>query len=161
MMAVDPGGESGWVRVGFHSVEEMDSVVRSVGPARAVRHMGSSGEVSMGTFKSVFGTEAWAVHEWAWEHLHGVDVLIVEDFILRRGEKSRSLLSPVRLGSMLEYEWRVVMGRSSGVVWSAPSDKTSVPDRVLVGAGIFQRGRSGGHINDALRHLCLYLGRRI
>lgn len=177
VFCVDPGYSTGGITCSFDSEDAMDSLVRRAGPLRAIRAAGAgelggagaalhSWEVTdydrASSYYGRFG-EVGLVRDmlpvvWA-SHL-----LVVEDFILRRPEKTRDLLSPVRIGSMLEYEWTSYIGRGrvhNDIVWQSSSDKSSWDDEKLKRVGLFQPGRIGGHINDAIRHMCVFLASRI
>lgn len=171
ILAVDPGNESGWVRIEFDSAAHMDAVVRQAGPLRAIKNRALAGCVSLGTFSvgdhvgavagGRFG-ECGVVGEFL-PMLWGVQVLIIEDFTLARSESSRDLLSPVRIMSMLEYEWVKGPGRTrdGSLIWSNRSNKAAVKDEAMRAAGVWRPGKSGGHINDAVRHLAVFLAGRV
>lgn len=82
-------------------------------------------------------------------------VVVIEDFILRRSEMNRSLLSPVRLGFGLVHQMRVDGMRAP--VFQSPSDKAVINDERLRKMGLWISGQP--HARDAMRHLVLYLRR--
>lgn len=114
---------------------------------------------------------AQAIMEWLEETEHkasvvtkgkhrGVhDVIAIEDFILRERTKDRSLLSPVRLTSIIRFNlWQ--LGSLDTVVMQQPSSaKTSVTDKRLKDWGLWMPGKP--HANDAMRHLVLALRTRM
>jgi hypothetical protein len=85
--------------------------------------------------------------------------IVMEDFVLRRSESSRSLLAPVRVFSRFETMLYLV-GRDSGVclpyVKQGASDaKTIVTDLRLRRWNVYDSG-SGVHARDAQRHGILF-----
>lgn len=80
-------------------------------------------------------------------------IIAVEDFILRERTKDRSLLSPVRLTSIIRFNlWQ--LGSLDSVVMQQPSSaKTAVTDKRLKDWGLWMPGKP--HANDAMRHLVL------
>lgn len=162
---VDPGTETGWCRLQY-SVAERKDLVTSVGPLGAIREIARRGGVSVGTWK--VGEPSWRdrfgednvmrfFDQWQWS----LDLLVIEDFILRRSEKSRSLLSPVRLGASMNYSWTKGGGAVSGigVRWQSPSDKEVFTDDRMRKAKVWKTGSGGSHVNDAVRHMAVLLGR--
>jgi hypothetical protein len=86
----------------------------------------------------------------------GISVVVVEDFVLRKFNASRSLLSPVRITSAfgtLLHNHRLI------VEWcvQSPSDKSVINDERLKELGLWQAGQP--HARDACRHLILHLRR--
>lgn len=132
---------------------------------------------------AVFVTEkgVWAAHEvglggCGWQHLRrfrrgevgqaealyvlierfGPDAVVIEDFILdtRRASGKRSLLSPVRITAMLEYE---LSGRMPITKQSASDAKSVITDRRLKRWGYWTPAST--HARDATRHGLLFLRR--
>jgi hypothetical protein len=162
---VDPGTETGWCRLEFPLARRKE-LVRSKGPLGAIREIARGGGVSVGTWK--VGPETWRdrfgedkvmryFDQWQWS----LDLLVIEDFILRRSEKSRSLLSPVRLGASMNYSWTKGGGAVSGigVRWQSPTDKSVFTDERLKGAKLWTGGAGAAHVRDAVRHMGVLLGR--
>ena len=97
---------------------------------------------------------AWGV----WEVDESTDTffVVLEDFILRRNEMSRSLLSPVRLIAKFEYAFR---RKGIYVCRQSPGDaKNVVTDARLRSWNVYQAS-SGVHARDAQRHGILALRR--
>lgn len=98
--------------------------------------------------------QAWGV--WEVDEDRDTFFVMLEDFILRRNEMSRSLLTPVRLIAKFEYAFRrkgIYVGRQS------PGDaKNVVTDARLRSWNVYQAS-SGVHARDAQRHGILALRR--
>ena len=87
--------------------------------------------------------------------------IVVEDFILRseRKEKSRDLLSPVRLTAKLEtYLWK---GNRKPLLQTPAQAKTTVTDERLALWGVKVDDGLPDHARDADRHAVLFLRRCI
>jgi hypothetical protein len=85
----------------------------------------------------------------------GYPTWVIEDFRVRRLDKTREFLSPPRLiGALTQIIWQDGLGLNM----QTPRDKTSVTDERLKSWGFYQRGM--GHARDADRH-SLYLLRRL
>jgi len=83
-------------------------------------------------------------------------VVVIEDFLLFRSEKSRSLLAPVRITARYEQEMR---GSGLHLVKQTSSDaKRVVTDGRLRRWNLYDGGGEamGGHSRDALRHGILF-----
>lgn len=81
-------------------------------------------------------------------------IWIIEDFTLRERTADRSLLSPVRLTSMIVDRLQQHMDTFDVVVQS-PNDKSIVKDDMIKKRGLWVPGRQ--HSMDATRHAMLFL----
>lgn len=77
-------------------------------------------------------------------------IVACEDFVVPSGPRRKTVLSPVRVGAMLEYhvwleelnlEWR----------WQQPGERSVITDEMLKRWGLWLPGQP--HAMDALRHL--------
>lgn len=91
----------------------------------------------------------------------GIPVTVgIEDFILRRSERSRNLLSPVRVASAFQY---TLWDRGRVVVWQQPNEMAVVTAERLRLWKLWSRGfgtRDGAHARDALAHCLVWLKKR-
>ena len=84
-------------------------------------------------------------------------VVIIEDFILQKLNKGRDLLSPVRIGSKIEYQL-YKQGRT--VQWQLPAAaKTTVSDARLKELQLYDSRGGFEHARDADRHVVLFIRR--
>lgn len=98
--------------------------------------------------------QAWGV--WEVDENWDTFFVVLEDFILRRSEMSRSLLTPVRLIAKFEYAFR---HKGIYVCRQSPGDaKNVVTDERLRSWNVYQTS-SGVHSRDAQRHGILALRR--
>jgi hypothetical protein len=81
--------------------------------------------------------------------------VIVEDFILREKTKGRSLLSPVRLTSMMVDQLHSSPEIHASFHLQQPADAKSVTDEQLREHCAYAVGHQ--HARDATRHLILFL----
>jgi len=80
--------------------------------------------------------------------------VVLEDFILRRSEKDRSLLAPVRLNAKFDYAMKDSHVR---IMYQSPSDaKNAVTDARLKSWNVYD-STTGEHGRDAQRHAVLAL----
>lgn len=146
VFAVDPGKRSGWA-------------VAVVGPSGIRRwsasDVGPGGDGVSERWRSGRRGEVGQVDALvAMIDTFRPDVLVVEDFVLRvaRASPARSLLSPVRVTSMLE--WRFA-GELRIVKFSAADAKSVITDRRLKSLGFWVSGSN--HARDAVRHMLLFV----
>lgn len=146
----DPGESSGWCVLHYDpgKLRLTGSVVRSI--------VG----LTTGTLDGPFNRQVdWMMDEVAsLRGVAGAHPLVVgcEDFILRRSEKSRNLLSPVHVGAKLDY---ALDGR---VVYQPSSDMYEITKERLRLWGLWARGygtRHGAHARDALAHSLVWCKR--
>ena len=100
---------------------------------------------------------------------YGVDVVIIEDFVLRLSpgggtaglSSARAGLSPVRIGFGLAMGLDVA-GFAGEVVFQGASGAISViTNERLRGLGMYVKYPGGGeHVRDAARHVALWLRKR-
>jgi hypothetical protein len=81
--------------------------------------------------------------------------VVIEDFVVRIMNQDRHFLSPVRVGTKVDYALWLV-GRHC-LYQQLSLAKTTIGDGHLKSVGAYQPGMP--HANDAMRH-CLCLGRR-
>lgn len=170
LFAVDPGETIGWAWccVGVSELRT-HGVVQSLARAR------SSGRSEAGQLRVDYGSGLAAAAEAAavrrlvnlmdamgrlgCEASNGavprVSDVVVEDFILRQGTQSRSLLSPVRLTAAL-VQLMHEDKRAYRYELQSPSDaKSTVTDQRLKSWGLWIAGQD--HARDANRHMVLWL----
>lgn len=83
--------------------------------------------------------------------------VVIEDFILQKMNKGRDLLSPVRIGSKIEYQ-TYLQGRR--VHWQTPAAaKTTVSDPRLKELQVYDARGGFEHARDADRHVVLFIRR--
>lgn len=86
--------------------------------------------------------------------LSGLNLIVIEDFVLRERTKDRSLLSPVRLtGHIQALLYKSTL--DSSIELQPSSAKGVITDDRLKDAGFWQKGKP--HANDAIRHLMIRL----
>ncbi len=160
VVGFDPGVTTGWAvfrlpmaRLRVHGFVE--SVRPEHGSGWAAGEFGGGGLDGDGSEFATVGAMLGLVRE-TYELVdeeYGDQVMVVtEDFILRRLGMDRSLLSPVRLNAVLEWEFRK---RGAMRLWKqAASDaKTTVTDGRLLRWGLYLPGSP--HRRDAMRHAIL------
>jgi hypothetical protein len=92
--------------------------------------------------------------------------IVIEDFILdfKKADKTRELLSPVRLTAAFSYEvWKqepvIGAGLNRISIQDRSNIKTTCTDERLKNWGLYDRN-SGQHARDAMRHAYYYLRQR-
>lgn len=144
VMALDPGGTTGWALLTV--------------PRRNIsnRHQGSVLDDVQLECGQIFGEEHDAIEEIATLVIgHLEAALVIEDFIVRRMDPSREFLSPVRIMTVIEHDCYRLKRPS----WrQSPADaKTVVTDDRLKRWGLWTKGQQ--HARDATRHGILFLRR--
>lgn len=152
LIAFDPGQMTGWSLIVLpRKLDGKDIFSSNFETLLFNRHQWDHGQIDcldedLGAYKMMKLVERWP----------GAAVL-VEDFILRmdRRERSRNLLSPVRLTAKLEhYLWRC--GRK--MLLQQPSmAKTTVTDERMKIWNVYQPGQP--HARDADRHILTFIRR--
>jgi hypothetical protein len=156
LIAIDPGETTGW------SLMTVDPICLSDPHAKVLANILSHqhGEVDEKRGPEKFPNDGEClmvdslvalIHSWP----HAA--VVIEDFTLRIKNKSRSLLSPVRVTAKLEQElWR------NGRIYfkQTPNDaKTACNDERLRRWGMYEREGGLEHARDADRHAMLFLRR--
>lgn len=150
---LDPGEASGWCALDYD-------------PGVLARTGSAVGSVLAFEAGVVFGPENAQVSflldmELDLASRSGVPLVVgVEDFILRRSERSRNLLSPVRVASAFQY---TLWDRGRAVVWQQPNEMAVVTAERLRLWKLWYRGfgtRDGAHARDALAHCLVWLKKR-
>ncbi|ARW57170.1 hypothetical protein SEA_ZENON_85 [Mycobacterium phage Zenon] len=157
ILAFDPGGTTGWsLLVLPRQIRGRD--VFSYDPATILRNaviwehgeMVTTGDEDAASFQLFKMCQAWP----------GA-AIVVEDFILRveRKEKSRELLSPVRITAKLEaYLWR---NTDRCMFKQDPSQAKRVTDDRLKALGAIAEDGLPDHARDADRHAVMFMRRCI
>lgn len=181
LVAIDPGGTTGWAAVRMHREDVVGGLLLSASFWEGRRDAASlfSGQVEslMSGVPSVHHGEQKAVARM--QHIiqvieeAGISAasalsdgsaacathVVVEDFIVRQGTMDRSLLSPVRLTSML-FDRLQSSDRTYTFHLQSPSDaKSTISDSHLKSLGLYVRGQE--HARDATRHMLTALRRYI
>jgi hypothetical protein len=144
VLAIDPGGTTGWAVIGVHP----DAM---------------SGDPDVGVIANI---EFWAAGQFTGEENDQADEilalishwpsarLVIEDFILRKQSQARELLSPVRLTSILE--WAV---RPRYFIKQQPSlAMGTITDDRQKAMGFWVPGQE--HARDGLKHGLTFLKRQ-
>lgn len=168
VVAFDPGETTGYARLSLSK-----RLLMRDGTHAALREAGREGRVRYNQFglkgrMKVCGEPESADYMrtltrlgWVEEVLdQRVDsfAVVIEDFVLFRSEKSRSLLAPVRITARYEQ----IMGEVSGIYFAKQSSsdaKNVVTDARLRKWAAFPEDASnylGAHSKDALRHAILF-----
>lgn len=164
VIAIDPGGTTGWSLISVHPqclIEPDAAVLDNIfqhqhGQVDCGSHRGNlgtslhSGISTDGEFSGVYDLAKF-IHGWP------CAAVVIEDFILRQHRMDRDLLSPVRVTSALGYcLWR--KGRDYHV--QTPADAKSVcTDERLKRWQMYDPVGSLVHARDADRHAILFLRR--
>jgi hypothetical protein len=152
VVALDPGGTTGW---SVMCVEPDALAYDDVSVLRSITHW---------THGQVGGDEREQAHACAelvaaWEGC----ALVIEKFTLRKFIRHEELLSPVRIGSMVEYAvWsgRLDVDRDTRIWKQEPSmAKSTATDERLKDWGLYEREGGMGHARDADRHAITFLRR--
>jgi hypothetical protein len=147
VVAYDPGGVTGWAVFSVHPV----SLIR---PEYKV--LENVTHFTCGQFIGTEFAQATAMIELAREWPGAA--LVVEDFLLRKFDASRNLLSPVRLTAAFRYTLLSVDKRAAHM--QQPSlAMTTMTDERLKATGYFERTVGVPHARDAVRHCLTFLKR--
>lgn len=161
VIAIDPGGTTGWSRMVVHPealsnpdvsiLENIDH--HSNGQIRAIPV--SHGKVtvlnlSMEERRCVNAIMTDVMYPW-----FGAAV-VIEDFLLRKKSMDRELLSPVRLTAALE--WAIVEQQLNMTLHrQQPAEaKTGADDERLKRWGLYKRAGGQQHARDADRHAIIF-----
>jgi len=155
IIAIDPGQTTGWsLLVLRRSLRERDIFAWNLDTILRSKKTWQHGEIhSLGCEDDAVFRLYKMIDEWP------SAAVIVEDFILRseRKEKSRELLSPVRITAKIEtYLWR--NGRPM-FLQQASQAKTTVTDERLALWGCKANDGLPDHARDADRHAILFARR--
>jgi len=179
VFVIDPGQDSGWVflRCPLEDIVKHGSSV----VAYVIENMGMrSSEISIGTEHGFAFGEINSVHKEGYlrgemiasamlirqmqscfgHHKPHLKFLILEDFILRERTKSRKLLSPVRLTSLLYDHLYIVNDfrlRDLSLHFQSPNDISIITDQQLEDSGCWFVGKDDAR--SAARHLLIFLRR--
>lgn len=155
IIAVDPGQTTGWSLLTLRrSLKERDIFSWNLDTILRTRKRWVHGEIN------TLGCEDEAVYQlYKLVDENPSAAVVVEDFILRaeRREKSRELLSPVRITAKLEaYLWR---NSRPMFLQQASQAKTTVTDERLDLLHVKAKDGLPDHARDADRHAVLFVRR--
>ena len=169
ILAFDPGGHTGWslLRLNLKAPDftgdnkciftDPNLTLRDMLTNRMSRIHWEHGEIDCSEYEHS-GKENKGVYDCmslvdTWPSA----VVIIEDFILQKLNKGRDLLSPVRIGSKIEYQL-YKQGRT--VQWQLPAAaKTTVSDARLKELQLYDSRGGFEHARDADRHVVLFIRR--
>ena len=147
VLAVDPGGMTGWSIMTTTVDKIADRSLPLLGLVDTWRH----GEIpSEGDFGEQVAVEV------LYTLLENVGIfnttVVLENFVPQRLDKSKAFLSPVRLNSAFEQ-----LLFQEQVAWTKqmPREKGAMDDNRLKAKGFYERGME--HARDADRHALLFL----
>jgi hypothetical protein len=157
VISIDPGGVTGWSIMTVHPKALVDpelSVLNNIdhwthGEIRCNRQDGKFDQEAenVGVAEIIDLISAW----------DGAAV-VLEDFILRKMQMDRELLTPVRINGALDYAlWAMrfkVVKQLSSVVFPQCNDTR------MKAWGLYERAGGMGHARDADRH-AIYLFRKL
>ena len=147
VLAVDPGGMTGWSIMTTTIDKIADRTMSLLDLVDTWRH----GEIpSEGDFGEQIAAEVlYTLLEHVGVHSTAV---VLENFVPQRLDKSKAFLSPVRLNSAFEQ-----LLFQEQVAWTKqmPREKNAMDDNRLKAKGFYERGM--GHARDADRHALLFL----
>lgn len=157
VIAIDPGETTGWSLIVVNPECLSDPKEKILANILVHQH----GEVSskrtgpVGIFNE---GECLAVNDLytlaeSWPHA----AIVIEDFIIRNNDRTRSFLSPVRMTSKLEQ----LLWADSRIYFrqQANDAKTTAKDWRLKEWGMYEREGGLGHARDADRHAIVFLRR--
>lgn len=173
VVAFDPGGTTGWCALGVEPIAlssplaelQQCIVLKEYGQIDCGVRRGENGRVSHAVN---MGGECDGVYEMSKLVLSRFPkaAIVIEDFILdfRKADKSRDLLSPVRLTAAFSYEiWKqepvIGAGLDRIFIQDRVNPKTTCTDERLRNWGLYDR-HSGDHARDAMRHAYYFLRQR-
>jgi hypothetical protein len=155
-MGVDPGVTTGWA-IGWF---DRDSIFGN-SPLFPAGEEGCR-EIIYGQFVGNEDRQADDLIDKAIEN--NVDVMVIEDFELRKLLKSRELLSPVRIGHKISYGMYIINARGSRadrplrIEWQLPAlAMSTATDERLKLWGVYHRGQQ--HARDGVRHVVTFARR--
>lgn len=151
VIAVDPGGVTGWSILKVHPEALSDPTVRILDNIDHHAHGQIISPANSSDEMRCVDELTELVRQWP-----GAAVLM-EDFILRMYSKGRELLAPVRLNAMLGYSLRMQLGIEVTHLQQPSEAKTSVTDERLKMWGFYEKDGGMGHARDADRHAILFL----
>lgn len=156
MFGVDPGGTTGyfWARVRADSKEPAHVLVDT---AMSEEHVGF-GQIKCSPNETL-GVRRLMREIENTDTIWGVDVLAVEDFILRGAIKTtkREGLAPVRVIAAMQYALELSPVSAKVVMQSPSNAKGVITDTRLREWGLWLPGERHRHVRDAMRHCLLYL----
>lgn len=145
IVAVDPGGTTGWSVMSVHP----EALAGDASILLNIMHW-SHGEIS-GEENTQASEVLGIIDSWP-----GC-VVVIEDFILRSSVTSRELLSPVRITEKIDYGMFLAGGRVPMFKQMPSEAKTSITDDRLRSWGFYQREGGLKHARDADRHALRWL----
>lgn len=155
-MGVDPGGTTGWAvgSFSFGSIFGNESLFPLGEGCKSIEY---------GQFTGDEDAQADKVIDAAIKQFD-VDVVVIEDFELRKMLKSKELLSPVRIGHKISYGLHIInasdlrVDRRIRIEWQMPAlaMTTATDDRLKIW-NIHHRGKQ--HARDAVRHVVTFARR--
>jgi hypothetical protein len=164
VIALDPGGTTGWSLFDVHPESLFDPEVSILENINFWTH----GQIDCGSTKGNLGVsshpgistsgEAAGVEELvglvdSWPGA----ALVIEDFIIRQYNQSRDFLSPVRITAALsQHIWRE---KRTYFVQQPSLAKTTVTDDRLRNWNLYARAGGLNHARDADRHVITFLRR--
>lgn len=146
VIALDPGGTTGWCVLAVHPESLVEPDVTILGNIL----WWTSGQFTGTEYKQ--NSQIIDLIE-CWPYA----AVLLEDFILRKQLRSRELLSPVRITSVIEYELERV-GRPCFKQQPSEAKNTATDDR-LKNWGLYRREGGEEHARDATRHAITFLRR--
>ena len=155
ILAIDPGGTTGWsLLVLRREIQDREFLAWNLDVILSHKVSWTHGELSCtGAEDEAVWRLAKLCEDWP------SAAIVVEDFILRpdRREKSRELLSPVRITAKLEtHLWR---NRRRMFLQQPSQAKTTISDERLKLWNCYTRSGALQHARDADRHALLFLRR--
>lgn len=169
ILAFDPGGHTGWSLLRLNTkapdfAGEMNCILtdpnltlKQMLTNKTSRMFWEHGEIDCSEYEHN-GKENKGVYDCmslidTWPSA----VVIIEDFILQKLNKGRDLLSPVRIGSKIEYQLYL---QKRQVQWQLPSAaKSTVTDARLKELQLYDSRGGFEHARDADRHIVLFIRR--
>lgn len=144
VLAIDPGGTTGWAVMSVHA-EALCAPRVSI--LNNIEHW-SHGEIGGPEAEQV--TQIMGIYE-QWPGA----CLLIEDFILRKMLMSRELLSPVRITAMLSYA--CFLGGYAYYLQNGGYAMSTATDSRLKEWGLYERAGGMRHARDADRHAITWL----
>lgn len=162
VIAIDPGGTTGWAVWEVHPEALFDPEVSILQNVNFWTH----GQTDCGSTKGNLGKSSHAGISTTGEaagvaELVGLcrswpgSAVVIEDFIIRRMDQGRDFLSPVRITAAIS-QWLWQMDRIYFVQQPAFA-KTTATDARLKAWGIYARSGGMQHARDADRHAITFL----
>lgn len=162
IIAIDPGGTTGWSKINLRKEITKDGVRESIWKQNLDTILSDKGKLwwKHGQIDARGPRENLAIYQLCEmiDETPGAAV-VLEDFILRidRREKSRDLLSPVRINAaIMQHLWR----QNRRVILQQPAlAKTTATDDRLKLWGVYVREGGLQHARDADRHIITFIRR--